>query len=85
MVSWVDDELDTPPRVAFALPRQVGTAVTRNRIRRRLWHHVADRQRLGTPLPGGGYLVTVLPGAATVAPSELLADFDAAADSAVRS
>ena len=34
--SYVHDPQIAPPRVAFAIGRPVGTAVTRNRVRRRL-------------------------------------------------
>jgi ribonuclease P protein component len=34
--SFVDDQTVQPPRVAFALGRALGSAVTRNRLRRRL-------------------------------------------------
>lgn len=49
-----------PPRIAFAVPRKVGTAVVRNRIRRcvrgRLLQRVRDPHRGVAP---GAYLVTV--------------------------
>ena len=51
-MSFVDDGEDTA-RVAYAIPRRVGTAVERNRIRRRL-RAVLDQRSL-TP---GAYLVT---------------------------
>lgn len=47
-----------PPRVAFAIGHQVGTAVTRNRLRRRL-RELARR----AGLPGGAWLVVAAPGA----------------------
>jgi ribonuclease P protein component len=54
-----------PPRVAFAVPRKVGNAVTRNRIRRCVRGRLADRVRdRDGGLPSGAYLVTVGPEAA---------------------
>ncbi|HVM52363.1 MAG TPA: ribonuclease P protein component [Acidimicrobiales bacterium] len=55
-----------PPRVAYALGRPVGSAVTRNRLRRRLRAVVAD-----TPLAPGTYLVSAGPGAAGLAGEDL--------------
>ena len=51
-----------PPRVAFAINRKVGNAVTRNKVRRRLRSIVGelDREADGG-LPGGTYLLTVRP------------------------
>lgn len=53
-MSYLPDDV-VPPRVAFAIGRRVGTAVVRNRIRRRvraaLWS-IADE------LPPGWYLVS---------------------------
>jgi ribonuclease P protein component len=48
------DQAPTPPRVGFVVGRPVGTAVTRNQVRRRLQHLVADRLEL---LPAGSRLV----------------------------
>lgn len=60
MVSVVDPDV-TPPRVAFAIPRKVGPAVRRNRIRRQLRAHLP-----ACSLEPGLHLVRVLPGAATL-------------------
>jgi ribonuclease P protein component len=57
-VAWADDGRSVPPRLAFAVPRKVGTAVTRNRIRRRL-RELARRSALAP----GVWLVSVAPGA----------------------
>ena len=49
-------------RVAYAVGRGIGTAVARNRVRRRLrsiMRELADDQRV----PAGSYLVSVYPGA----------------------
>lgn len=47
---------------AYAIPRTVGPAVVRNRLRRQLRVAVADLQRAGNLSPGA-YLVVVRPGA----------------------
>ena len=52
-----------PPRVAFAIGRDVGSAVVRNRLRRRLRALAGDRVA-GTPLlPHGHLLIGARPGA----------------------
>jgi ribonuclease P protein component len=64
-VTHLDDPTACPPRVAFAVPRKVGPAVVRNRIRRcvraRLVERARDPQR---GLPAGAYLVSVHPSGA---------------------
>jgi ribonuclease P protein component len=51
---YLADGSQEPPRVAYALGRQFGTAVERNRARRRLRAAIAlDKALL---LPGGAYL-----------------------------
>src|SRR5271169_4007014 len=63
-----------PARVGFVVSRRVGTAVVRNRIRRRLRHLV--RGYLGS-LPGGSLLVLrAAPRAATACQADLAADLD---------
>jgi ribonuclease P protein component len=47
-------------RVAYAVPKKVGTAVVRNRVRRRLRPLMDELDRDGQ-LPPGGYLVGVRP------------------------
>ena len=67
-------------RVAYAVPRAVGTAVVRNRVRRRLRAMTAELAREGA-LPAGLYLVGARPGAEALATAELrrhLADAAAA-------
>jgi ribonuclease P protein component len=49
---------EEPPRVAYAIGRQVGNAVVRNRARRRL--RAAVREHADMLEPGRGYLVRVL-------------------------
>lgn len=63
--------------MAFGISRKVGSAVTRNRLRRQMWHHLLERARSGRGLPSGAYLVSVQPGASV---EELLADLDGALD-----
>ena len=54
-VTWVPEPAGTtPPRVAFAVGRRVGSAVARNRVRRQLRAVVAD---LAPDLAAGAYLV----------------------------
>jgi len=62
-----------PPRVAFAVPRKVGTAVVRNRLRRQVRAHLGAS---GADLAPGAYLVALRPGAAESGRDELLADLD---------
>ena len=69
----------TPPRVGFVVPRAVGPAVTRNRVRRRLRHLL--RARLTALPPGTRLVVRVLPGAAAASSAAL----GEALDSALRS
>jgi ribonuclease P protein component len=63
-----------PARVAFAIPRRVGGAVVRNRLRRQARAHLAERA--GTTAMSGAYLVALAPGAAAADRPELLADLD---------
>jgi ribonuclease P protein component len=67
-VTRLDDGAE-PPRVAYAIGRNVGPAVTRNRLRRRLRAIVAS-----TPLAPGTYLVSAGSGACTLADQDLRAD-----------
>ena len=65
-------EVDAPgPRVAYAIPRVVGPAVVRNRIRRRLRAIMVDLARRPQGVPVGDYLVRVSPGAAGSSHDEL--------------
>ena len=61
---YVDDPQLVPPRVAFAIGRVVGTAVRRNRLRRRLRAILGARAGVAGPLHHGGLLVGAIPGAA---------------------
>lgn len=70
----------TPPRVAFAVPRKVGTAVVRNRLRRQVRGHLGRRQASGETLAPGAYLIALAPGAAELGPDVLLGDLDRCLD-----
>jgi len=67
-VTWLPGPDGTPPRLAFAIGRQVGTAVVRNRLRRRLRSLFAA---LAPGLPPGTYLLSAGPAAATLDHGEL--------------
>ena len=58
-------------RVAFAIGREVGTAVVRNRTRRRLRSVMTELASLGGGLPAGDYLIKVDPAGARADSSEL--------------
>jgi ribonuclease P protein component len=59
------------PQVGYAIGRRCGTAVVRNRLRRRAREVV----RVEAPrLPRGSYLVRLAPGAASLSPAEFRAD-----------
>jgi len=67
-------------RVAYAIPRIVGPAVVRNRIRRRLRALVVDLDRRPQGVPAGDYLIRVSPGAAGSSHDELRRDLTGAID-----
>lgn len=69
-----------PPRIAFAVPRKVGTAVIRNRLRRQVTAHLATPVEDGPRLAPGAYLVALRPGAADLDRRELLDDVDRCLD-----
>ena len=70
-----------PVRVGYVVPRAVGTAVTRNLVRRRLRHLTAERL---TRLPEGATVVVrVLPDAARASFTELGAALDRALERAL--
>jgi len=58
-----------PPRVAYAVGRGIGGAVTRNRVRRRL--RAATRAHAANLVPGRAYLVGATPAAAGVSYADL--------------
>jgi len=68
----------SPPAVAFAIGRPVGTAVVRNRLRRRLREIV--RARSDQLEPGCSYLI----GAGAVAVALSRAELDRLVDEALR-
>ena len=58
-------------RVAFAIGRNVGTAVVRNRVRRRLRSVMTELAASSGVIPAGDYLIRIDPKGACVASSEL--------------
>lgn len=58
------------PALAYAIPRSVGTAVARNRVRRRLRAAALELARAGR-FPAGEYLVSAGPAAAQHSYAEL--------------
>lgn len=67
-VTFVPDPPDRhdPPRVAFAVPRRVGPAVDRNRIRRRIRSSLRTLMDISpSSVPPGAYLFSVRPEAQT--------------------
>lgn len=69
-------------RAGFVVPRAVGPAVIRNRVRRRLRHLVRDR--LVELPPGAVLVVRALPGSGGVPYTRLGQDLDAALAAARR-
>jgi ribonuclease P protein component len=61
---------EEPPRVAYAVGRAVGNAVTRNRVRRKL--RAATVENVELLQRGSGYLVRARPGAAATPTAELV-------------
>lgn len=83
-VVWVaptGDAAETRPRVAFAVGRQAGGAVLRNRVRRRLRACLAQLAAAGE-LPPGAYLVRAGAEAATTPFPQLCATVGAAVQAA---
>jgi ribonuclease P protein component len=69
MVPSIPDTASTPPRVAYAIGKRVGPAVTRNRVRRRL--RACVRNHATRLRPGATYLFGVSPAAAVAPFAEL--------------
>ena len=67
-VSFVDRPIWDRPQVAYAVNRNVGTAVQRNLLRRRMRAIVSE---LSTGLPVGAYVVRSSPGGPTLEFNEL--------------
>ena len=63
--AWIPDAAAVPPRMAYAIGRSVGSAVVRNRLRRRLRALALDWARAGELRPGW-YLVGATPAASAV-------------------
>jgi ribonuclease P protein component len=63
-------------RAGFVVPKTVGVAVVRNRVKRRLRHLVRDR--IGALPAGTDLVVRALPGAADRTYAQLGSDLDAA-------
>ncbi|MEM9035289.1 MAG: ribonuclease P protein component [Actinomycetota bacterium] len=78
VVAMMDHEVGEA-RVAFAVPRKVGGAVVRNRLRRRLRAHLPACG----PAPGL-YLIRVFPGAETSSGPELRSHLERAVERATR-
>jgi ribonuclease P protein component len=70
---------DAGCRLAFAVPRRVGTAVVRNRVRRRLRAGFAELAAAGA-VPSGTYLLGVGPEATVHDGATLLGHLRAALD-----
>jgi ribonuclease P protein component len=68
-VRVICDAAGTPPRVAYAIGRNIGPAVVRNRVRRRL--RAAAAQSSDLLREGCAYLVGVGPGADSLTFGEL--------------
>lgn len=66
------DDTGSGPRIAYAIGKRVGTAVVRNRLRRRLKAIAAAHADLVHP---GSYLIGARPGAAHCSYEELKAMF----------
>ena len=69
-------EISAPSRAGFVVSKAVGTAVVRNKVRRRLRHLV--RERLAELPAGSTLVVRALPAAAETSYARLGADLDAA-------
>jgi ribonuclease P protein component len=71
-----DGSAGTVVRAGFVVPKAVGPAVARNRVRRRLRHLM--RERLAALPPGAAVVVRALPGATGRDYRRLAAELDAA-------
>ena len=69
-------------RAGFVVPKAVGNAVSRNKVRRRLRHLV--RERLAGLPAGAEVVVRALPAAASLGYDELARDLDAALRAATK-
>ena len=77
MLASTPSTIDEPPRVAFAVSRNVGTAVIRNRLRRQVRAHLAEvRATEPARIPSGAWLFAIQPSAAEADRDTLLRDVD---------
>ena len=75
-LTWLEGTADgTPPRVAYAIGKPVGNAVTRNLVRRRLQAVVTS---VAADLGPGTYLIGTTPAAATASYDDLARSLTAA-------
>jgi ribonuclease P protein component len=79
-VSFVEQPAWSRPEVAYAINRQVGSAVVRNRLRRRLRAIVSEQ---ATSLPVGAYVVRTGPGGTSLGYDELRVAMSQALERAV--
>jgi ribonuclease P protein component len=78
-VTFLAEPAGDPPRVAYAVGKRAGSAVVRNRARRRLRAGVLEHHRgPDGPLPSGAYLVSAGSAAATCTWPELTRGLDEA-------
>lgn len=77
------DRVVEPPRVGFIVSRQVGSAVVRNRVKRRLRHLMSDR--VGQLPAGALSVVRANPAAAGASATTLAAELDSALGRLTRS
>ena len=81
--TFLPDPSASPPRVAFAIGRAVGPAVTRNQVRRRLRALLTTVSDSGALAPGW-YLVGARPDAAARSFAQLSSDVEALVASVAR-
>ena len=79
-VSFVEQPAWSRPEVAYAINRQIGSAVVRNRLRRRLRAIVSEQ---AASLPVGAYVVRTGPGGTSLGYDELRVAMSQALERAV--
>ncbi|MEX1217773.1 MAG: ribonuclease P protein component [Acidimicrobiales bacterium] len=81
MLTPTPETIDEPPKVAFAVSRNVGTAVVRNRLRRQVRSYLTEL-RAANParFPSGSWLFALQPAAAEVDRSALITDVETCID-----
>jgi ribonuclease P protein component len=79
--TYLPDPDATPPRVAFAIGRAIGSATTRNRLRRRIKALLSETSTSTTPtpttaapMPPGWYLIGARPSAVELTFDQLRAE-----------